>query len=573
MGKLLSLRRKKSEGMRRRGGFQIGRVERFLDDLRREFHGYGPGGLTKDLMAGMTVAAVALPLALAFGVSSGADAAAGLITAILAGLIISPLGGAYYQISGPTGAMAAILISVTAEYQLEGVFVATFIAGVILLLCGFFKVGRLAAFLPSSVIAGFTTGISVIIAFGQIDNLFGVVSRGESLVARLLSYKTLGFSPHWASLAVGLFVIIFMAFFPKKWQRYVPGSLLGIILATLGVSLMGLDVPSVGAIPKTLFPAQRLSLATINWGNISPLMAPAISVAMLGMIESLLCGASAGKMTGVRLNGDQELIAQGVGNLLIPFFGGVPITAAIARSSVAIRSGALTRLTGVFHGLGLLAAMFLLAPVMSRIPLSALGGVLVVTAWRMNDWPFMKYIFGRRFKAPMAKFLATMAGTVVLDLTAAILIGVLLSFVLLIIRLSQLEVNYEPVDMARIKCTDPQLIDRYSNALVVYITGPLIFSNVETAEAILDRAKGYDTVIFSMRGVSLMDLSGAQALMELVSSLKTEGADVAVCALPEKAMDTVRRSGIRDFLGEESFYWSAEQILRDLRPRPGIKRP
>ena len=573
MGKLLSLRRKKSEGMRRRGGFQIGRVERFLDDLRREFHGYGPGGLTKDLMAGMTVAAVALPLALAFGVSSGADAAAGLITAILAGLIISPLGGAYYQISGPTGAMAAILISVTAEYQLEGVFVATFIAGVILLLCGFFKVGRLAAFLPSSVIAGFTTGISVIIAFGQIDNLFGVVSRGESLVARLLSYRTLGFSPHWASLAVGLFVIIFMAFFPKKWQRYVPGSLLGIILATLGVSLMGLDVPSVGAIPKTLFPAQRLSLATINWGNISPLMAPAISVAMLGMIESLLCGASAGKMTGVRLNGDQELIAQGVGNLLIPFFGGVPITAAIARSSVAIRSGALTRLTGVFHGLGLLAAMFLLAPVMSRIPLSALGGVLVVTAWRMNDWPFMKYIFGRRFKAPMAKFLATMAGTVVLDLTAAILIGVLLSFVLLIIRLSQLEVNYEPVDMARIKCTDPQLIDRYSNALVVYITGPLIFSNVETAEAILDRAKGYDTVIFSMRGVSLMDLSGAQALMELVSSLKTEGADVAVCALPEKAMDTVRRSGIRDFLGEESFYWSAEQILRDLRPRPGIKRP
>lgn len=544
-----------------------------MDDLRREFHGYGPGGLTKDLMAGMTVAAVALPLALAFGVSSGADAAAGLITAILAGLIISPLGGAYYQISGPTGAMAAILISVTAEYQLEGVFVATFIAGVILLLCGFFKVGRLAAFLPSSVIAGFTTGISVIIAFGQIDNLFGVVSRGESLVARLLSYRTLGFSPHWASLAVGLFVIIFMAFFPKKWQRYVPGSLLGIILATLGVSLMGLDVPSVGAIPKTLFPAQRLSLATINWGNISPLMAPAISVAMLGMIESLLCGASAGKMTGVRLNGDQELIAQGVGNLLIPFFGGVPITAAIARSSVAIRSGALTRLTGVFHGLGLLAAMFLLAPVMSRIPLSALGGVLVVTAWRMNDWPFMKYIFGRRFKAPMAKFLATMAGTVVLDLTAAILIGVLLSFVLLIIRLSQLEVNYEPVDMARIKCTDPQLIDRYSNALVVYITGPLIFSNVETAEAILDRAKGYDTVIFSMRGVSLMDLSGAQALMELVSSLKTEGADVAVCALPEKAMDTVRRSGIRDFLGEESFYWSAEQILRDLRPRPGIKRP
>lgn len=547
-------------------------LEQYLKDLRREFHGYGPGGLTRDLMAGMTVAAVALPLALAFGVSSGADAAAGLITAILAGLIISPLGGAYYQISGPTGAMAAILISVTAEYQLQGVFLATFIAGIILLLCGVFKVGRLAAFLPASVIAGFTSGISVIIAFGQIDNLFGVASRGESLVARLLSYRVLGFTPHWASLAVGLFVIIFMVLFPKKWQRYVPASLLGIILATAGASLLGMDVPSVGAIPKTLFPAQRLSLATMNWGNISPLMAPAISIAMLGMIESLLCGASAGKMTGVRLNGDQELLAQGVGNILIPFFGGVPITAAIARSSVAIRSGALTRLTGIFHGVGLLAAMFLLAPVMSRIPLAALGGVLVVTAWRMNDWAFMKYIIDGKFKAPMTKFLATMAGTVVLDLTAAILIGVLLSFVLLIIRLSELEVNYEPVDMSRIKCTDQQLTDRYSNALVVYITGPLIFSNVETAEVILDRAKGFDTVIFSMRGVSLMDLSGAQALMELVSSLKKRGADVAFCALPEKAMEMVRRSGISDFLGKGSFYWSAEQILRDLRPRPTMKK-
>lgn len=543
-------------------------IEQFISDLRREFSGYGAQGLMQDVMAGLTVAAVALPLALAFGVSSGADAAAGLITAILAGLVISPLGGAYYQISGPTGAMAAILISVVAEYQLQGVFTATFIAGVILLLCGIFKVGRLASFLPSSVIAGFTSGISVIIAFGQIDNLFGVTSKGESLVARLLSYRTLGFSPDWASVAVGLFVILFMVFLPKRWQKYAPASLTGIILATVGVMLLGLDVPSVGAIPKTLFPAQRLSFATLDWGRMSQLVPPAISIAMLGMIESLLCGASAGKMTGVRLNGDQELLAQGVGNMLVPFFGGVPITAAIARSSVAIRSGARTRLTGVFHGFGLLAAMFLLAPFMSRIPLSALAGVLIVTAWRMNDWAFMKYIFGKRFRGPEAKFLVTMAGTIVLDLTAAILIGVLLSFVLLVVKLSELEVNYERVDMERIQCTDPALTERYSNTLVSYITGPILFSNVEEVEAIGDHASGYDTIILSMRGVSLVDLSGAQAFTEMVKTLKGRGVDVIVCALPSRTMEMMRRSGIYDLLGQGSFYWSTEQALRDLRPRP-----
>ncbi len=543
-------------------------VKRFVSDLRKEFAGYGATALTKDVMAGMTVAAVALPLALAFGVSSGADAAAGLITAIIAGLVVSPLSGAYYQISGPTGAMAAILISVTAEYQLQGVFIATLMAGVILLLCGFFRVGRLASFLPSSVIAGFTSGIAVIIAFGQIDNLFGVVSKGESLVSRLLSYRTLGFSPHWGSVAIGLFIILFMVFLPKKWQRYAPASLTGIIIATAAAVLLGLDVPSTGAIPKTLFPAERLSLGSMNLQNVSQLIPPAISIAMLGMIESLLCGASAGKMTGVRLNGDQELLAQGVGNILIPFFGGVPLTAAIARTSVAIKSGARTRLTGVFHGIGLLAAMFLLAPLMSRIPLAALAGVLIVTAWRMNDWAFMKYIASKRFTVPMVKFAATMAATVVLDLTAAILIGVLLSFVLLIVRLSRIEINYEEVDMDRIGCTDPALAERYSNAVVSYITGPVIFANTEAVEEIGTQVGKYDTLFLSMRGVSLMDISGAQAVMDMVQALKERGVDVAMCALPKGTMETVRRSGIYDLLGEGSFYWSVERALLDLRPRP-----
>ena len=546
-----------------------GLLKRFISDLRTEFSGYGPAGLTKDIMAGMTVAAVALPLALAFGVSSGADAAAGLITAIVAGLIVSPISGGYYQLSGPTGAMAAILISITAEHQLHGVFIATFIAGVILLLCGVFRVGRLASFLSSSVIAGFTSGISIIIAFGQIDNLFGVASRGDSLIARLLSYRTLGFSLCWGSVAVGLFVVLFMAFFPKRWQRHVPASLLGIIAATAGAIALGLDIPSIGEIPRTLFPAERLSFGMMDFQRMSALMPSAISIAMLGMIESLLCGASAGKMTGVRLNNDQELLAQGVGNMVIPFFGGVPLTAAIARTSVAIKSGAQTRLTGVIHGIVLLAAMFLLAPFMSRIPLSALAGVLIVTAWRMNDWAFIKNIFSRKFKSPMVKFTATMASTVVFDLTTAILIGVLLSFVLLVIRLSKLEVNYEKVDMNRIGCTDAVLTERYADAVVAYVTGPLIFSNAEAIEDIFERAKDHDTLLLSMRGVSLIDISGAEALEQGLRMLKKRGTDVIMCALPKSSRKMMERYGIGDLLGEGSFYWSVERALLDHRPRPG----
>ena len=173
----------------------------------------------------------------------------------MAGLLVSPLGGAYYQLSGPTGAMAAILISITAEYQLQGVFIATFIAGAILLLCGVFRVGRLASFLSSSVIAGFTSGISIIIAFGQIDNLFGVKSAGESLIGRLLSYRTLGFTPNWESFAVGMFVVAFMAFFPKRWQRHVPASLLGIVAATRAPPSAWTSLHQGD--PKTLFPAEH----------------------------------------------------------------------------------------------------------------------------------------------------------------------------------------------------------------------------------------------------------------------------------------------------------------------------
>ena len=536
-------------------------IKNYVTRLKSEFRNYSGADCMKDLMAGLTVAAVALPLALAFGVSSGSTAAAGLVTAIIAGLVIGTLSGGYYQISGPTGAMAAILISIIARYGMQGVFTATLIAGILLVLCGIFHIGRLTGFIPAPVITGFTSGIAVIIALGQIDNFFGVTSEGSSAILKLLSYGQLGFPVNIQAAALGLFVVLFMVFFPKKWNAVVPASFLSIIFATVLSVILNLDIQTVGAIPKTLFLDTRLDLSAITPDHLSGLIGPAVSIAMLGMIESLLCGASAGKMANVRLNSDQELVAQGIGNIILPFFGGIPATAAIARTSVALKSGARTRLTGIFHALGLLAFMFILGPVMAKIPLSALAGVLMVTAFRMNDWQEIRYIFSHHFKGAAAKYLITMAATIVFDLTTAILIGVVTALVLLVSRLANIEINYEKVNMDRVRSSDAALAKEFGNAVVAYLTGSVIFANTQAIEELETCTKEYDTVLLSMRGVSYMDISGAIAFMHVLSDLQAEGKRILLCGVPTSTMAMLKRSDIYDMIGEENFYWSVEKAI------------
>ncbi len=544
----------------------------FLRQLQQEFKGYNGQKLAKDLMAGLTVAAVALPLALAFGVSAGATAACGLVTAIVAGLIISALTGGYYQISGPTGAMAAILGSLIASYGMQGMFIATFLAGALLIIAAVLHLGNLTAFVPAPVITGFTSGIAVIIAMGQIDNFFGTHSEGGSAIAKLLSYKDLGFHPDMATATIALFVVLLMVFFPKKWNAVVPASLIGIIIATAATMLLKLDIATVGEIPKTLMLDDRLSPAQIDWSTVPSLLAPAFSIAVLNMLESLLCGASAGRATGVKLNNDQELFAQGVGNMVLPMFGGIPATAALARTSVAVRSGAQTRLTGIFHAVGLLIMMFLLAPVIQNVPLAGLAGVLMVTAWRMNEWHAIKYMFSHRFKGAIAKFIVTMLCTIVFDLTVAIVVGVGLGLILMVARLAKLQINYERVDMSRIKNDNEELNKRYSNAMVAYITGPLIFANIDTIEQLPERLGGCDTLLLSMRGVPYIDISAAQALMNVLKSMHEDGVDIVLCGLPTNSMQMMHRSGIYDMVGEQGFYWSVERALLDLRPYTGVKK-
>ena len=512
--------------------------------LRSEFSGYNGSRLIKDLLAGLTVAAVALPLALAFGVASGASAASGLITAIIAGIVISALSGASFQISGPTGAMSAVLITIATTVGLNGVFMVCFIAGILLLICGIFKLGKLVNLIPRPVITGFTSGIAVIIALGQVDNFFGTVSEGESAIDKLISYGTLGFKPHFWTVMLGLIVVAIMIIWPKKWNAKVPSSLIGIIVATAVYVIFRFDgVATVGEIPKTLFLPERLSFSGVSLDTLKTLASPALTVAALGMIESLLCGASASRMKNEPFDANIELVGQGIGNILMPFFGGVPATAAIARTSVAIKSGAQTRLTGIFHALWLVAAMFLLGGVMALVPMPALAGVLLVTAWRMNEWHAIKYIFKKKFIGAILQFLITMIATVVFDLTIAIIIGIVFSLMVFIKNAAHLEVASAEVSEERLAARGP-LGEGHDNSVVVYVTGDVFFANIGKLTSKLSELTQHDEIIVSLRGVPDIDITSVETLGEFASEFAKDGKRIVFCGMNDTVSKVFDKSGI-----------------------------
>ena len=534
--------------------------KQYIHDLHNEFAGYNSAKLRKDIMAGITVTAVALPLSLAFGVSSGADAAAGLITAILAGIIISMLSGASYQISGPTGAMSAILIAVVAQYGLDGVFIACLLAGILLVIAGLLKFGRVVSIIPMPVITGFTSGIAIIIAMGQVDNFFGVQSSGENPIAQIMSYVQNGFHPDFATVMIGIITVVTMIVWPKKWNAIIPSSLAALLLVLVLNAILKLPVAVVGDIPKTFFPENRLAFGDLSFAKIEQLIWPAISIAALGMIESLLCGASAGRMVGEKMNGDRELVAQGIGNMIIPFFGGVPATAAIARTSVAIKAGLQTRLTGIFHAIGLLLSMFLLSPIMSSIPMSALAGILMVTAWRMNEWESIQYIFSHKFKGAIFKFMLTLLATVVFDLTVAIVAGIALSAILFVINNAEVEMNISKVDIEKLEDKGINLKQGYDDIRVIYLTGPIFFATVSSlTERLEDINEGI--LILSMRGVSSIDSSGIQAMLEFCELKKKEGVTIILSGVQRRVQSRFERGGILDVIGEDHVFWSTDQAL------------
>lgn len=535
---------------------------------RDEFRGYTWVRLGQDLLAGLTVGAVALPLALAFGVASGATAAAGLVTAVIAGLVIGLLSGAPYQISGPTGAMSAVLIVLAGRHGLQGVWVAGALSGLLLLAIGLLKLGRFIAFIPAPVITGFTSGIALIIAIGQVDNLLGLATpKAESTALKALGYLRGGLHPDWHAAVLGTLVMAAMLLWPKPLNARFPASLLGIILATALNAVLRWPVDVVGAIPGTLLLQDRLSLGAIPWGEWRAFVSPTLTITALGAVESLLCGAVAANMTGIRLHANQELVAQGLGNLVIPFFGGVPATAAIARSSVGIKAGGRTRLVSVFHALFLLASMFALGPWMGRIPLAALAGVLIVTAWRMNEWESIHFIFGRRFKTAMLTFSLTLVATIALDLTEAILIGALISAAVFLNEIAGMRIEVREVDPEKLRRRGIQNAGRCRHVRVAYLGGPLFFGATGAFTEALTHLGDTHALILSMRGVPLIDTSGLQAMADLQARLAKEGTTLMLAGATDPVQRMLERGGLAARIGAANQFWSADQAIVEAERR------
>jgi len=537
--------------------------------FENEFRGYNTSKFIKDVLAGLTVAAVALPLALAFGAASvevnpQLGIVAGMITAIFAGVIIGALGGGSFQISGPTGAMTVILGSIVAqENGIQCMFLATFMAGGILLVAGLLKFGKLIQFIPRPVIVGFTSGISLVIAFGQFGNFFGVQLSGSSTMGKVINVfaHQMG-DVNWMSVILTVIATAIIFLYPKKLAKYVPGTLVSLIAITVITIILGLfdvdffNVNKIGEIKGTLVNSEVLSFTNITGDMITSLIGPAFTIAALGMIESLLCGVCAAKMKNELFDSNVELVAQGIGNMVVPFFGGVPATAAIARTSVAIKSGGQTRVTSIMQSVFLVLCLFALPKIIAIIPYCALAGVLFATAWKMNDWSAIKGYFKKKQWEAILLFVVTMICTLLLDLTYAILIGVGLSFILMVVK-SKIVIEFSPIEKVNLNEKN-----NTTDAVIVYASGSLFFANASELErqvnTIIDK---YEYFIFVFRGITYLDVSSIETLNEIVKKLQDSGKKMSFTGAKESVYTKLKRDGFVDLVGEDNFYQSLDKLL------------
>lgn len=492
-----------------------------------------------DLLAGITVGIVALPLALAFGVSSGVGAEAGLITAVVAGFIAAVFGGSHVQVSGPTGAMVVVLAPIVATHGVASVVIVGLMAGVIVMLLGLFRLGRSVSFIPWPVIEGFTLGIAVIIFVQQIPAAVGspeFVESTNAVISGISAVVALDLNLALWSLGAVLLVALIMVVTPKLVSA-VPGSIVGIIVITVVAELTGSPLVRIGALPSSLGLPQLPDFAGVN---ISVLIIPALAVAALASIESLLSARVAASManTGV-FNPDRELLGQGLASVGSALFGGMPATGAIARTAVNVRSGAKTRMAAIVHAAVLLGVVYLATGPVSRIPLAALAGVLMVTAVRMVPsraaWKIL-----RSTKHDAVIFVATAVITVALDLVEAVLVGIVVT-VLFSIRAMVMRGKVSKVELPGVGQPGDERIALFR------IEGALYFG---VADKILDEVMSHphvSVVVIQLSGVQFLDATGAQIVAEMVMQLERDGKTAIIKGIPEQHRELMTRVGV---LGE-----------------------
>ncbi|APF40882.1 SulP family inorganic anion transporter [Neomicrococcus aestuarii] len=491
----------------------------------------------QDLLAGITVGIVALPLALGFGISSGAGPEAGLITAIVAGVIAAVFGGSNVQVSGPTGAMVVVLAPIVAAQGLQAVVIVTLMAGVMVLGAGLLRLGRAVSFIPWPVIEGFTMGIGVIIFLQQIPALTGPNGNvsGHTNVVVAAALSLLNADPvylMWALGAVAV-VVLCMVWLPRLHPA-IPGSLIAVILASVLAALTPNPLVTIGALPRTL---PMPSLPAFEWGTLTSLLMPAVAVAALAAIESLLSARVAASMANTGpYDPDRELVGQGFASLGAGLFGGMPATGAIARTAVNVRSGGRTRLSAIVHALVLLAVVMVFAAPVGFIPLAALSGVLMVTAARMVNVSIARSIL-RSTRADAIAFIATAIVTVSVDLIVAVMVGMVLAGIFAIRAYSAAAGVHREVLPG-----EPQEGDQ--RIALIMIDGPLFFGSADRIlEDIMD-TKGVSVVILRLSKLDAVDASGANSLTEVVQRLEAAGITVLIKGLREQHLELFKRIGV-----------------------------
>jgi sulfate permease, SulP family len=527
-----------------------------------------PGNWARNIVAGVIVGLVALPLAMAFAIASGVKPEQGIYTAIIAGLIASTFGGSRLQISGPTGAFIAILAGITATHGLEGLQIATLMAGVILVIMGVTKLGRLVRFIPDPVIVGFTAGIGIIIWVGQWQHFLGLPApEGEHFHEKLIfligKFPNLDLTTTLLAL-VSLTLVLLTPRVPLL--RHVPGPLVALIVATALMAAFRFEsVATIGSafggIPTGL-PSFSIPGITVN--RLIELVGPAFTIAMFGSIESLLSAVVADGMAGgPRHNSNQELVGQGLANIASPLFGGFAATGAIARTATNIRNGGNSPISGIVHALTLLLVILFLAPLAVNVPLAALAAILFVVAWNMSDARHMVQMIRRAPRADVAVLLVTFGLTVFTDLVIAVNVGVILATLHFLRRMSTaVEVQQLSESDIERELRDSSPVSVPPGVLVFHIDGPFFFA-AETFERELERARADPrALVIRLADVPFTDITGLQTLEEAIQHLQGRGVRVFLCEANQRVKTKMRRAGLLNLDGPDGYTGSFSVALK-----------
>jgi sulfate permease, SulP family len=533
---------------------------KLLDTLK----GYSRQAFIADLIAGVTVGIVALPLAMGFGIASGVAPEAGIFTAVIAGFIISALGGSRVQVGGPTGAFVSIVFGIIAVYGLDNLYICTLMAGFMLLVMGFARLGGLIKYIPYPVTMGFTCGIAVLIFSTQIKDFFGlqVPKVPPDFLDKLkLLVQNIG-RVQWPTVALAVASVVIITTWPKKLARRVPGSIVALIIGTLLYAFFKIPVETIGTrfggiplgFPKFHVPAMGLEDIPHAWHTIQLLFVPAFTIAMLSAIESLLSAVVADGMIDDRHDSNQELMAQGLANIFSPLFGGIPATGAIARTATNVRSGGTTPISGIVHALVLLAIILVAAPVARYIPLATLSAVLVVVAYNMGEWHQFRRL-AKWPKSDSAVFLAVFALTVLTDLPKAVGIGMVLAAVLFINRVSETMQITEVDESTETEGAHNSLIGKQvpKGVMVYRVFGAFLFGAADKLETALKRANQEpDVLILKMQNVLAMDATGLNALQDIYEKLHAKGKHLVLSAPHTQPLLMMQKDGFIEQIGEEN---------------------